>query len=129
VILVSEHSSSRIRRLVPAALVLSLAAAAAAPAPAPAASAPKAAVVAAFARAVVHFKSPAKIRVGFTLRSRRDRLWSLVTGHYGERGLGAAWVRRTSPGRYRVETFRTRNFDPGSTPPCDLRPAFSEPLC
>ena len=25
--------------------------------------------------------------------------------------------------------FRARDFDPGSRPPCDIRPAFSEPLC
>jgi hypothetical protein len=131
VIFVSNHQSSRLRRRAPAALVLSLvvAATAAAPAPAAGARAPKGAVVAAFERAVFHYAVPEKIRVEFTLRSRVDRLWSLVTGQYGRRGLWAAWVRRTASGRYRVETFRTRDFDPGTTPPCDLRPAFSEPLC
>ena len=124
-----EHPRSQIRRLAPAALVLALVAAIAAPAGAQAARAPKAAVVAAFARAVDHYAVPEKIRVEFTKRSRVDRLWSLVTGRYGERGLWAAWVRRTASGRYSVHTFRTRNFDPGTTPPCDLRPAFSEPLC
>ena len=127
----SKHRSSRLRRLAPAALVLSLVFVATAAAPAPAAGdrAPKAAVVAAFERAVFHYAVPEKIRVEFTLRSRADRRWSLVTGRYGQRGLWAAWVRRTASGRYRVETFRTRNFDPGTTPPCDIRPAFSEPLC
>ncbi len=126
----SEQPSSRIRRLVPAAVVLCLAAAIAAPAPAASPRAPKGAVVAAFTRAVSHYDVPEKIRIQTTHRSQRDRLWSLVTGNYGERGLWAAWVRRLSPnGRYVVHTFRTRNFDPGTTPPCDLRPAFSEPLC
>jgi len=127
---VSEHPRSPIRRLAPAALVVSLLAAiAVVPAPAQAERAPKAAVVAAFARAVQHYDVPEKIRVEFSKRSRVDRLWSLVTGRYGERGLWAAWVRRTTSGRYTVHTFRTRNFEPGTTPPCDLRPALSEPLC
>ena len=126
----SEQPSSRIRRLAPAALVVSLVAAVALPAPASAARAPKGAVVAAFERAAFHYDRAEKVRVEFSLRSTRDRLWSLVTGTYGKRGLWAAWVRRLSPnGRYVVHTFRTRNFDPGTTPPCDLRPAFSEPLC
>lgn len=127
----SEQPSSRIRRLAaPAALVLSLVAAVALPAPASAARAPKGAVVAAFERAAFHYELPEKIRIQTTQRSTRDRLWSLVTGTYGKRGLWAAWVRRTSStGPFTVHTFRTRNFDPGTTPPCDLRPAFSEPLC
>ncbi len=124
-----EQPLSRIRRLAPAALVLSLAVAVALPAPAFAARAPKAAVVAAFERAVFHYDVPEMVRVESSLRSRRDRLWSLVTGRYRERGLWAAWVRRSASGRYRVHSFRTRNFDPGTTAPCDIRPAFSEPLC
>jgi hypothetical protein len=63
------------------------------------------------------------------MRSERDRNWSLVTGGYGKRGLWAAWVLRHAGGRYRVEVFRTRNFDPGTRPPCDIRPAFAEPKC
>lgn len=92
-------------------------------------SAPDAAVAAAFARAVHHYADPTRIRVTHTLRSDENRSWSLVTGSYGRRGLWAAWARRTARGSYRVVVFRTRDFDPGSRPPCDIRPAFSEPAC
>ncbi len=91
--------------------------------------APDAAVAAAFSRAVHHYSDPTRIRVTHTLRSQRNRSWSLVTGSYGRRGLWAAWTRRTSNASYRVVVFRTRDFDPGSRPPCDIRPAFSEPAC
>lgn len=91
--------------------------------------APKAAIVAAFERAIYHYATPEKVRLSVSLASHVDRRWSLVTGNYGRRGLWAAWVRRTSGGRYRVMVFRTRNFDPGTTPPCDIRPAFAEPSC
>lgn len=110
------------------ALTLALALALAVPAYAKE-RAPKASVAAAFERAVYHYTVPEKIRVTSTLRSGVDRSWSLVTGSYGKRGLWAAWVRRTAAGRHRVEIFRTRTFDPGRRPPCDIRPAFSEPAC
>ena len=67
-------------------------------------------------------------RVAETLRSALDRSWSLVTGRRGRRGLWAAWVRRIA-GVQRVEIFRARDFRPGRRPPCDIRPAFSEPAC
>lgn len=91
--------------------------------------APDAAVAAAFSRAVHHYADPTRIRVTHTLRSDENRSWSLVTGSYRRRGLWAAWTRRTASGSYRVVVFRTRDFDPGSRPPCDIRPAFSEPEC
>ena len=90
--------------------------------------APTAAVVAAFEHALDTFSDPTKLRISFTLRSRMDRSWSLVTGQYGERRIWASWVRRTD-GRQHSVIFRTRDFDPGPRPPCDIRPAFSEPLC
>jgi sporulation and spore germination protein/immunoglobulin-like protein involved in spore germination len=89
--------------------------------------APDAAIRAARARASELVGSSA--RLGATLRSQVDPAWSLVTGGYGKRGLWAAWVRRDSAGGYRVEIFRTRNFAPGPRPPCDIRPAFAEPVC
>jgi len=91
--------------------------------------APRDAVEAAVRRAARHYAVRDRIAVGATLRSRRNDAWSLVTGSYGKRGLWAAWVRRRSGGAYRVEVFRTRRFDPGRRPPCDIRPAFSEPDC
>jgi hypothetical protein len=91
--------------------------------------APKAAVAAAVERAIFHYADPQKIRIGATMRSGRDRRWSLVTGSYGRRGLWAGWVRRTAAGKQRVVFFRTRDFDPGTRPPCDIRPAFTEPAC
>jgi hypothetical protein len=90
--------------------------------------APAAAIDAALARARRHYAVDRTIRAAVTLRSQRRPAWSLVTGSHGARGLWAAWVRR-SAGAYGVETFRTRDFDPGTTPPCDIRPAFSEPAC
>ena len=68
------------------------------------------------------------MKVGATLRSQVDRAWSLVTGGYANHGLWAAWVRRDDTGTYRVEVFRTRDFNP-SAPPCDIKPAFAEPRC
>jgi hypothetical protein len=114
-------------RLVSIALVLGLAV----PLPAAAADkpAPKAAIAAAVEHAIFHYADPQKLRLGASVRSRVDRRWSLVTGGYGRRGLWAAWVRRAPSGRYRVRIFRTRNFDPGREPPCDIRPAFAEPEC
>lgn len=91
--------------------------------------APKAAVAAALVRAVHHYADPTKLRVTHTLRSKADPSWSLVTGAYGRRGLWAAWTRRTRAGVHRVSVFRTRNFNPGTRVPCDVRPAFSEPSC
>lgn len=91
--------------------------------------APKAAVAAALEHAVFHYADPTRIRVTHTIRSDENRAWSLVTGSYGRRGLWAAWTRRTSGGAHRVAIFRTRDFDPGERPPCDIRPAFSEPEC
>jgi hypothetical protein len=91
--------------------------------------APKPAIVVGFERAVYHFPTPEKIAISGSLRSQIDRRWSLVTGRYGRRGLWAAWVRRSSAGRYRVQVFRTRTFHPGAKPPCDIKPAFSEPEC
>ena len=117
------------RSLLTGLLLAVLAIALAVPAEASARRAPKAAVAAALERAVFHYALPEKIRVTATLRSDVDRSWSLVTGSYGRRGLWAAWAHRGSSGRYRVEIFRTRNFDPGDKPPCDIRPAFSEPEC
>jgi hypothetical protein len=91
-------------------------------------AAPPGAIAAALARARRHYAVDSTIRVTVTLRSQLRPAWSLVTGAHGARGLWAAWVRR-SAGAYRVETFRTRDFDPGTAPPCDIRPAFSEPAC
>lgn len=99
------------------------------PARAAAQRAPKGAIVAAVAHAIYHYPTPEKVRLSVSLASRVDRRWSLVTGNYGRRGLWAAWVRRTPAGRYGVVVFRTRDFDPGTAPPCDIRPAFSEPSC
>ena len=90
--------------------------------------APPAAIAVALARARRHYALDGTIRVEVTLRSQLRPAWALVTGSHGARGLWAAWVRR-SAGAYRVETFRTRDFDPGTAPPCDIRPAFSEPAC
>ena len=90
--------------------------------------APPAAIAAALAGARRHYAADGTTRVEVTLRSQLRPAWSLVTGAHGKRGLWAAWVRR-SAGAHRVETFRTRDFDPGTAPPCDIRPAFSEPAC
>jgi hypothetical protein len=90
--------------------------------------APPGAIAAALARARRHYAVDGTIRVDVTLRSQLRPAWSLVTGSHGARGLWAAWVRRSARA-YRVETFRTRHFDPGTAPPCDIRPAFSEPAC
>lgn len=90
--------------------------------------APPGAIAAALARARRHYAADRTIRVRVTLRSQLRPAWSLVTGSHGARSLWAAWSRR-SRAAYRVETFRTRDFDPGSAPPCDIRPAFSEPAC
>ena len=90
--------------------------------------APPGAIAAALARARRHYAVDRTIRVEVTLRSQLRPAWSLVTGSHGARGLWAAWIRR-SAGAYDVETFRTRDFDPGTAPPCDIRPAFSEPAC
>ena len=102
---------------------------AAAPANASKARAPKGAVAAALQRAVLHFAAPEKLKVAVTLRSSIDRRWSLVTGVYGQHGLWAGWVRHSPSGHYVVEIFRTHNLDPGTRPPCDIRPAYSEPAC
>jgi hypothetical protein len=91
--------------------------------------APKGAIAAARATAHREFRVDSKVKVTGSLRSQVGRSWSLVTGGYGRRRIWAAWVRRRPSGRYTVEIFRTRNFDPGSRPPCDIRPAFSEPAC
>jgi hypothetical protein len=90
--------------------------------------APPGAIAAALARARRHYTVDRTIRVHVTLRSQLRAAWSLVTGSHGARGLWAAWVTR-SAGAYRVARFRTRDFDPGTAPPCDIRPAFSEPAC
>jgi hypothetical protein len=90
--------------------------------------APPGAIAAALARARRHYAVDRTIRAEVTLRSQLRPAWSLVTGSHGARGLWAAWVRRSARA-YRVETFRTRDFDPGTAPPCDIRPAFSEPTC
>jgi hypothetical protein len=90
--------------------------------------APPGAIAAALARARRHYAIDRTIRVDVTLRSQLRPTWSLVTGSHGARGLWAAWVRRAADD-YRVETFRSRDFDPGTPPPCDIRPAFSEPAC
>jgi hypothetical protein len=90
--------------------------------------APPGAIAVALTRAHGHYAADRTIRVHVTLRSQLRPAWSLVTGSHGARGLWAAWVRR-SAGAYRVETFRTRDFDPGTAPPCDIRPAFTEPAC
>jgi hypothetical protein len=92
--------------------------------------APLGAYVVAYERALHHFENPDRVRVnGGTLRSVLDPSWSLVNGTYGNRRLWSAWVRRTAAGRYRVEAFRTRRFDPGPPVPCDIRPSWSEPAC
>jgi len=117
-----------LRRLPPILLAAAVLAAVGQPAVAKE-RAPKGAVAAARARAYDHYADDGKVKVGVTLRSQVRRSWSLVTGEYGRRGLWAAWVRRTASGRYRVEIFRTRDFDPGAEPPCDIKPAFSEPEC
>jgi hypothetical protein len=90
--------------------------------------APPGAIAAALARARRHYAVDGTIRVEVTLRSQLRPAWSLVTGSHGARGLWAAWIRR-SAGVYAVETFRTRDFDPGTAPPCDIRPGYSEPAC
>jgi hypothetical protein len=90
--------------------------------------APQGAIAAALARTRRHYAVDRTIRVAVTLRSQLRPAWSLVTGSHGPRGLWAAWVRRSAD-TYRVATFSTRAFDPGTAPPCDIRPAFSEPAC
>jgi hypothetical protein len=90
--------------------------------------APPEAIAAALVRARRHYAVDRTTRVHVTLRSQLRPAWSLVTGSHGARGLWAAWVRR-SAGAYGVEAFRARDFDPGTAPPCDIRPAFSEPAC
>ena len=106
--------------------VLALSLAAVAPAAA-VDRAPRAAKQAAKERAARHFGG--EVKATFSLRSQRDRRWSLVTGEYRTQKIWAAWVRRSSTGRYVVRIFRTRNFDPGAPAPCDIRPAYSEPAC
>jgi hypothetical protein len=99
------------------------------PATAPAAKAPRGAIRAAELRAEKVFDTPERPRSDFSLRSRRSRSWALVTGGGSGVRLWAAWARRTKRGTWRVRYFRTRDFDPGRRVPCDVRPAFSEPLC
>jgi hypothetical protein len=99
------------------------------PRAAPLGRAPRRAVQVGLRRARAHFRDDRRIRLGATLRSRVDRRWSLVTGGYAKRRLWAAWVRRSGSSRFSVAIFRTRDFSPGLRPPCDLRPAFSEPDC
>jgi hypothetical protein len=100
------------------------------PAAAPAAKAPRGAIRAAELRAQAVFDVPERPRSDFSLRSRRNRSWALVTGGgSGRVRLWAAWARRTKRGAWKVRYFRTRNFEPGRRVPCDIRPAFSEPSC
>jgi hypothetical protein len=97
------------------------------PATASAAKAPRGAIRAAEMRAKRVFDAPERPRSDFSLRSARNRSWALVTG--GGVRQWAAWVHRTGRGAWKVRYFRTRNFEPGRRVPCDIRPAFSEPLC
>jgi hypothetical protein len=100
------------------------------PAAAPAAKAPRDAIRAAELRAQAVFDTPERPRSDFSLRSRRDRAWALVTGAgSGQFRLWAAWVQRTRRGTWKVRYFRRRDFEPGRRVPCDIRPAFSEPSC
>jgi hypothetical protein len=112
-----------VKRLLPALLVALVVAA-----PAQAVDrAPRAAKEAAKQRAAAYFGGA--VKATFTIRSDRDRRWSLITGDHKRTRLWAAWVQRIAPGRYRVKIFRTRFFDPGPPAPCDIRPAFAEPAC
>jgi hypothetical protein len=91
--------------------------------------APRGAYVAAYAKALSRFADPDKVHVdNGSYRSTLDRSWSLVNGRYGRSRIWSAWVQRTG-GRYRVRIFTTRDFDPGERVPCDIRPAYSEPIC
>lgn len=91
--------------------------------------APRSAINTAKARAAKHFGGdPSRVKATFSMRSARNRSWALVTGERGRR-IWAAWMRRGSDGKWRVGIFRTRDFDPGARVPCDIRPAFSEPIC
>lgn len=99
------------------------------PATAVAAKAPRGAVRAAERHAQTALDLPQRPRSEYSLRSKRKPSWALVTGR-GSDGLWAAWVQRTSRGRWKVRYFRTRGtFMPGRRVPCDIKPAFSEPSC
>jgi hypothetical protein len=68
----------------------------------------------------------------FSIQSRRDRRWALVT-MFTRRGTPiAAWLRGTG-GRWRVkhtEKAHDETRPPKSLRvPCDVQPAFSEPDC
>lgn len=75
------------------------------------------------------------VHATFSLLSRRDRSWALVDGTATARHrLWAAWLRRGGNGTWQLRYFdTTAPFQPQSTRhgrvPCDLYPAFSEPLC
>jgi len=125
-----------VRRLIVLATVLAVTAATAvtgAPA-ASAATAPPTAVKVAVSAAQAHFHTT-HIHADFSLLSRRDRRWALVDGFATARNrLWAAWLHNDGASRWTLRYFDTRApFEPGSTAhgrvPCDLYPAFSEPVC
>ena len=84
------------------------------------------------AKRVIERRYDTRIAEIFSIRSRRDRRWALVTV-FTRRGTGiAAWLKRTD-GVWRVR-HTERAHDETRPPrslraPCDVQPAFSEPDC
>lgn len=121
------------RRLTVLAIALAATAATATPA-ALAAKAPPAAVKVAVTAAQTRFHTT-RIKADFSLLSRRDRRWALVTGLATARHrLWAAWLHNDGASRWTLRYFDAKApFQPASTAhgrvPCDLYPAFSEPAC
>lgn len=99
-----------------------------------AASAPRPAVQAAVSRARAQFNTQ-DVHADFSLVSRRDPRWILIDGRATKKDrLWAAWLHDDGRGRWSIRYFdTTAPFQPQSSThgrvPCDLYPAFSEPLC
>lgn len=129
------NAGSVLRRRAAIAVPAAIAALTLAYAPvAAAAPAPSKAVQIASAAARAHFHTT-HLHVTTSLLSRRDPRWALVDGFATARNrLWAAWLHGDARGHWELRYFdTTAPLQPQSTKhgrvPCDLYPAFSEPLC